>query len=38
MMYGVLQTIKKATNPALMASKMAINPAAMRAIDSRNRA
>jgi hypothetical protein len=34
MMYGVLQTIKKATNPALMASKAAINPAAMRAIDS----
>lgn len=34
MMYGVLQTIKKATNPALMAAKNAINPAAMKAIDA----
>lgn len=34
MMYGVLQTIKKATNPALMAPKSAINPAAMKAIDA----
>ena len=34
MMSGMLQTVKKATNPALMAAKTAINPAAMRAIDS----
>lgn len=33
-MAGVLQCVKKAVNPALMASKTAINPEAMRAIDS----
>lgn len=33
-MAGVLQCIKKATNPALMASRNAIDPEAMRAIDS----
>jgi hypothetical protein len=31
---GVIQCVKKAINPALMASKSAINPEAMRAIDS----
>jgi hypothetical protein len=34
MMSGILQTVKKAVNPALMASKAAINPVAMKAIDS----
>jgi hypothetical protein len=33
-MAGVLQCIKKAVNPALMASKSAIHPEAMKAIDS----
>jgi hypothetical protein len=33
-MSGVLQCVKKAVNPALMASKSAIHPEAMRAIDS----
>jgi hypothetical protein len=33
-MSGVLQNIKKAVNPALMAPKNAISPEAMRAIDS----
>jgi hypothetical protein len=34
MMAGILQTVKKAVNPALMAPKSAINPVSMRAIDS----
>ncbi len=34
MMSGMLQTVKKAINPALMAPKSAINPAAMKAIDA----
>ena len=33
-MAGVIQCVKKAVNPALMASKSAIHPEAMRAIDS----
>lgn len=33
-MAGVLQCIKKAVNPALMAAKSAIHPEALRAIDS----
>lgn len=34
MLAGIIQVVKKAVNPALMASKTSIHPEAMRAIDS----